>query len=74
MRLDSASDDESPTPVVRDDVKPMDLRILIPVVLVLLAVVVFLLLMWDNARRARGGKRLRKFNPFQPKGGPPREP
>ena len=74
VRLDSASDDESPTPVVRDDVKPMDLRILIPVVLVLLAVVVFLLLMWDNARRARGGKRLRKFNPFQPKGGPPREP
>lgn len=74
VRLDSASDDESPTPVLRDDVKPMDLRILIPVVLVLLAVVVFLLLMWDNARRARGGKRLRKFNPFQPKGGPPREP
>ena len=70
VRLDSVSDDEAPTPVVRDDVEPMDLRILIPVVLVALALVVFLLLMWDNAKRARGGKRLKRFNLFKQKGDP----
>jgi len=70
VRLDQSSDVESPTPVVRDDVKPMDLRILIPVVLVALALVVFLLLMWDSAKRARGGKRLKRFIRFKQKGGP----
>ncbi len=73
VRLDRTTAEENPALTVRDDVEQMDLRLLIPVVLVLLAVVVFLLLMWDNARRARGGKRLKKTNLFKPKGGPPDE-
>ena len=73
VRLDRTKTEEQPSLAVRDDVEQMDLRLLIPVVLVALAVVVFLLLLWDNARRARGGKRLKKFTPFKPKGGPPHE-
>ena len=70
VRLNHTAEEGTPLPTVRDDVEQMDLRLLIPVVLVLLAVVVFLLLLWDNARRARGGKRLKKFTLFKSKGGP----
>ena len=70
VRLDRTAEEETSVPTVRNDVEQMDLRLLIPVVLVALAVVIFLLVMWDNARRVRGGKRLKKFTPFKPKGGP----
>lgn len=73
VRLDQSADSETRTPVVRNDVEAMDLRILIPVALVALALVVFLLLLWDSAKRARGGKRLKKFTLFKRKGGPDHE-
>jgi len=69
VRVDRSADGADAGLNVRSDVEKMDLRLLIPVVLVLLAVVIFMLLLWDNAKRARGGKRLARRFSFKMKGG-----
>ena len=73
VRLERTENNISDIPVA-SDVEQMDLRLLIPVVLVLLAVIIFILILWAGARRARGGKRLKKFTLFKPKGGATDEP